>query len=209
METEMTGEKVKSLREARCWSQAHLAQAACVNIRTIQRIEAGEACSHETMLAIAGALDVGVGALGAAQHALAAGPAALPRWLDPRRAAFFGAIATMPCIVFVGVNAFREWLGISVPYETLASIVGRIVPPELFNLLSPLLFVGGAFAAVLLCAFSQIRPRVSRAGRLLSLEAIDVRPDVAAMAVLVLALIAGGGLFLYAAAEQIGTIAAR
>lgn len=205
----MAGENVKALREARCWSQAHLAQASCVNIRTIQRLEAGEACSQETMLAIAGALDIDVAALGAAQHAVAAEPPAMPRRLDARRAALLGAIAATPCVVFVGVNVFRQWLGISAPYEALASIGGRIVPLELFDALSPLLFFGGAFAAVLLCASSQVRPRVSRAGRMFSLEAIDVRPNAAAMAVLLLALLAGGGLFLYAAAEQIGTIAAR
>ena len=60
----MTGDQVKALREAKCWSQAHLAEAAGLNIRTVQRIEAGEPCAPETMLSLAAALDVEISKLG-------------------------------------------------------------------------------------------------------------------------------------------------
>ena len=204
----MVGAKVKSLREARCWSQAHLAEASCVNIRTIQRLEAGEPCAHETMLAIAAALDVDLGELGAAARVRTADAPIAPR-LDPARASAIGAVAAAPCLLFVAVNALKQWLGIPAPYDALASAGSRIVTAATFNALSPFLFFGGALAAVLLCALSQIRPRCSRQSGLLSLQAIDIRLSAPAMAVLLIALLGAGALALYAVAEQLGTIAAR
>ncbi len=53
-------EKIKALREARAWSQAHLAEAASLSLRTVQRVEAEGTASAETRLAIAAALDVSV-----------------------------------------------------------------------------------------------------------------------------------------------------
>ena len=72
-------EKIKALREARAWSQAHLAEAASLSLRTVQRVEAEGTASAETRLAIAAALDVSVDELNVQQPA-----AALP---DPSAAA--------------------------------------------------------------------------------------------------------------------------
>ncbi len=60
MEATLYSGKIKQLREERVWSQAHLAQAARVSARTIQRIEAGGKASHETLLSIAAAFKVDV-----------------------------------------------------------------------------------------------------------------------------------------------------
>lgn len=51
---------MKRLREERSWSQEHLASAAGLSLRTIQRIEAEGNASAESRLAIAAALDVDV-----------------------------------------------------------------------------------------------------------------------------------------------------
>lgn len=59
----MSGETLRKLREAKSWSQAHLAQAAGLNVRTVQRIEAGEPCSYESMLSLAAALGTDVASL--------------------------------------------------------------------------------------------------------------------------------------------------
>lgn len=56
-------ETIRSLREQRCWTQEHLAAAAGVTVRTIQRAEDGRGVSAETMQAIAGAFDVSVDVL--------------------------------------------------------------------------------------------------------------------------------------------------
>ena len=56
-------ETIKTLREAKAWSQAHLAEAAGLSLRTVQRMEAEGTASAETRLALAAALDVPVEAL--------------------------------------------------------------------------------------------------------------------------------------------------
>lgn len=55
--------KIKRWREERQWSQEHLAELAGVGVRTIQRIETGDAASRDTLMALAAAFDVDVSAL--------------------------------------------------------------------------------------------------------------------------------------------------
>jgi transcriptional regulator with XRE-family HTH domain len=54
---------IKQLREEKPWTQEQLAQAAALATRTVQRAEEGQGLSAETLLAIAGALDVAVESL--------------------------------------------------------------------------------------------------------------------------------------------------
>lgn len=56
-------DRVRQLREARAWSQQHLADAAGLSLRTVQRVEAEGSASAETRLALAAALDVAVESL--------------------------------------------------------------------------------------------------------------------------------------------------
>jgi len=51
---------LKKHRLDRAWSQDHLAMVAGVSLRTVQRAEKGEACSFETIRALAGAFDLTV-----------------------------------------------------------------------------------------------------------------------------------------------------
>jgi transcriptional regulator with XRE-family HTH domain len=53
------GKKVRKLRERKAWTQEHLAKAADVSLRTVQRAEDG-VMSAETLSALAGALDLPV-----------------------------------------------------------------------------------------------------------------------------------------------------
>jgi transcriptional regulator with XRE-family HTH domain len=57
------GAKVRRWREERCWSQEHLAEAAGIGLRTVQRIENGEAASRESVMALAAAFNVDAMAL--------------------------------------------------------------------------------------------------------------------------------------------------
>jgi transcriptional regulator with XRE-family HTH domain len=58
------GRRIKELREQRGWTQEQLAEAADIeSTRTIQRVERDQTKGPETLLAIAGALDVDLGAL--------------------------------------------------------------------------------------------------------------------------------------------------
>jgi DNA-binding XRE family transcriptional regulator len=54
------GSRVRALRDAKAWSQEHLAAASDLSVRTVQRVEAEGAGSSETCLAIAAALGVAV-----------------------------------------------------------------------------------------------------------------------------------------------------
>ncbi|MDR7067841.1 transcriptional regulator with XRE-family HTH domain [Pseudoxanthomonas japonensis] len=56
----LNAERIRTLRERRAWSQEHLASFAGLSARTLQRIEAGSAATHETCMALAAALEVPV-----------------------------------------------------------------------------------------------------------------------------------------------------
>jgi uncharacterized glyoxalase superfamily protein PhnB/DNA-binding XRE family transcriptional regulator len=53
------GSKVRRLREKKAWTQEHLAQAAGISLRTVQRAEEG-VMSAETLSALAGSFDMPV-----------------------------------------------------------------------------------------------------------------------------------------------------
>lgn len=62
-------EKIKRWREERHWSQEHLAELAGLGLRTIQRIENGDAASQDSLRALAAAYNVDVMALAVDQEA--------------------------------------------------------------------------------------------------------------------------------------------
>lgn len=55
--------KIKRWREERHWSQEHLCEIAGIGLRTLQRIEKGDAASRESVMALAAAFNVDIGAL--------------------------------------------------------------------------------------------------------------------------------------------------
>lgn len=57
------GAKIRRWREERAWSQEHLAHAAGIGLRTVQRIENGDPASRESVMALAAAFDVDAMAL--------------------------------------------------------------------------------------------------------------------------------------------------
>jgi transcriptional regulator with XRE-family HTH domain len=65
--------KIRRWREERHWSQEHLAELAGVGLRTVQRIENGEAASQDSLTALAAAFNVDAMALTIDPEAEAAG----------------------------------------------------------------------------------------------------------------------------------------
>jgi transcriptional regulator with XRE-family HTH domain len=193
----MTRERVKALREAKCWSQAHLAQAADLNIRTVQRIEAGEPCSPETMLSLAAALDVNVGDLSAGAYAAQLGN------LPVRARLAVAAALVSPAALFVAVNLLRSWAGIAAPYDLLAAAGGKIMDFATLNRVSPVLFVGGAAAALALSLSTVLRFRTQRGRGVLSVSGLELIARPLGIAVTAVATFTGAALLLYAAAEQL------
>src|SRR6266704_3302386 len=57
------GKKIKEMREARAWTQEHLAMVAGIETRTVQRVERDLTKGPDTLQAIAGAFDVDVASL--------------------------------------------------------------------------------------------------------------------------------------------------
>lgn len=64
MEMKIDSRKIRGLREARGWSQEHLAEVAGLSARTVQRIEADGKASPESRMALAAALEVEASELG-------------------------------------------------------------------------------------------------------------------------------------------------
>jgi transcriptional regulator with XRE-family HTH domain len=59
-EMKLNNDFIKTERERRAWSQNHLADAAGISLRTIQRVESAGTASKETTLAIAAVLSTSV-----------------------------------------------------------------------------------------------------------------------------------------------------
>lgn len=198
----MIGDRIRALREARAWTQAHLADAAGISLRTIQRLEAVHSCSAETLLALAAALDVDVRTLAEER---------MPRagWTGPtaRAAAWWGAILAAPCLLFVAVNLLKYGAGIAGPYDALAGLGAAFGLTAAFDWVSPFLLLGGPLAAMLLNLFALVRPRLRWDGRGGTVTAIDLRFSRCSLAVL---LVAGAGLAIlsaYLLSETVGHIA--
>jgi len=60
MQINTDAKKIKRWREDRGWSQDHLAEAADLSLRTVQRIENGEGASRDSVMALAAAFNVDV-----------------------------------------------------------------------------------------------------------------------------------------------------
>lgn len=58
MDVQVDGDLIRSERERRAWSQEHLAAAAGIGVRTVQRVEATGVASYESLRAISAALEV-------------------------------------------------------------------------------------------------------------------------------------------------------
>jgi transcriptional regulator with XRE-family HTH domain len=188
---------VRELREGRSWSQAHLADAAGLNVRTVQRIEAGEPCSYETMMGLAAALGVDVAMLETTRGRRKAVPTRL-------RLAFAAACA-LPVLLFVTVNLLRSVLRIGAPFGAIATAGGKIMSFQTFNAVSPIVFVGGGAAAFLAALSSFVRLRAKRDERSLSITGLEVRSEWAAIGLALVALCSLSVVVGYAALEQLFT----
>ncbi len=195
----MLGDKLKALRGARSWSQAHLADAARVNIRTVQRIEAGGPASSETLLSLAAALDVDVAELEPDARRQARG-AGLSR---TRLAIAIACIA--PTALFIAVNLLRSMAGVSGPFDALADAGGKVMSLRAFNFVSPVVFLGGAGAALLLCLPTLVRVRSTRAREAISINGLELRAERTALMVAGAAILSATILVCYAALELIHT----
>lgn len=132
-------------RRKRAWSQDHLAKAAGLNLRTVQRVERGSNCSGETMQALAGALDIEMSRL--TNRAAGARKRKRVPGLSSSQAKWAGAILCLPAVIFVQFNILY--------YEFSVSALAPIMESAAWNAavghrLALLLILGGPLVAFLL-----------------------------------------------------------
>jgi transcriptional regulator with XRE-family HTH domain len=194
----MIGDRIRSLREARSWTQAHLADAAGVSLRTIQRLETVHSCSPETLLALAATLEVDI-------RTLTEGRSAPRPWRGPapRTAALWGAALALPCLLFVAVNLLKYGLGWGGPYDMLAASAARSGLASAFDWTAPLILLGGPLAAVLLNLRALVRPRLQNG----AVTALEYRLSLASLGVILAAGAAAAILSAYLVSENLGHIA--
>lgn len=74
MELKINADKLKQLRESRCWSQQQLADMSGLSLRTVQRIEAKSVASQESIKCLGAVFDIAITEL-FADNALTDNPA--------------------------------------------------------------------------------------------------------------------------------------
>jgi len=87
----------------------------------------------------------------------------------------------------------------------LASIGGPIIDFRTFNLVPPILFIGGAAAALALTLSAVVRFRAKTGGGVISINGVDLVARPLAIIVAALAIVSAAALLIYAAAEQLHT----
>lgn len=120
---------IRQARAARAWPQEQLAEAAGVSLRTVQRVERGDACAKDTLQALAAALDLDAGRL------VAAGPVereAHVLGLSSGAAVWVGLALCAPTLLFVvsnvGYYGFDlAWMGPARPEVLFGPWVDNII----------------------------------------------------------------------------------
>jgi transcriptional regulator with XRE-family HTH domain len=194
----MLGDQIRELREARCWSQTHLAEAAALNVRTVQRIEAGDCCSFETMMSLAAALDIDVAVLdqGNCRTSPATGPFRLR----------VAAACVTPLLLFLVVNLLRSSLHVGAPYDAFAMLGEKVMSFRTFNLVSPVVFIGGGLSALAISTSGFVSVRRKVAGSTISITAVGFTPNWAAVTLFLVSSCSLALLLGYAALEQLLTM---
>jgi len=132
-------------RRKRAWSQDHLAKAAGLNLRTVQRVERGSNCSGETMQALAGALDIAMSRL--TDRAVDVRKKNHFPALSSSQAKWVGAILCLPTVIFVQLNILYYEFGVSALAPIMESDAWNAAAGQRLALL---LILGGPLAALLL-----------------------------------------------------------
>lgn len=194
-------ETVRALRRARAWSQEQLAAAADLSLRTVQRVEQGEACAPETLQALAGALDVAAADLAARAHSRRADARRI-LGLGPGAAALAGALLVAPAAAFIAANVGEYELGVGwarmlFPRGVMGDVLG-----------SPFVLLGGLVLALALNLAHAFDLHARRAEGGLRIEGVTLRVHIAGAATVAAGLACLGVLLAYVTFENLGHLAA-
>lgn len=98
--------RIRALREARGWSQEHLATVAGLSPRTVQRLEAEGKASHESRMAVAAALDIDPKQLAGIETVPASAPASAVSPVDRAKIILWIVSLMLAAIMFQLVAGF-------------------------------------------------------------------------------------------------------
>ena len=193
--------RIRDLRSERSWSQEHLAGAAGLSLRTVQRVESGYACAGDTLLALAAAFEI------PATELTKLIPPPVPAderflGLTGRQAAWIGLILASPAILFVVANLANEAWGA----KWAAGYLASTVPP--LGLDSPIIILGGLMLALLLNILHVVRFDVRRPGVGIVVDRLQLRLTLGPVLVLSAAAACLAVIGAYLAAENIGHLVA-
>lgn len=170
MEGQILAGKVKELRKRKAWSQSHLAEAAGLSTRTIQRLERTGNCSYETLLSVAAVFDVDIEELTDCSESkeLNRHKVLSNRRQISSKTPFWEAFLLMlPGLLFVTCNVLKYELDIPWLYDFFVSvgeITGFIQFVNFFT--NPVLLIGGLCLSVVigLIALIDIKGETSEEG---------------------------------------------
>lgn len=204
----MKGSTIKSLRKTNAWSQAHLAEAAGVSVRTIQRLERTGQCADETLLAVAAALEVDVTVLTALSGTGSEPASGKLRYLWPEvgalQAGRWGLVLLFPGTLFTLSNILKYELEFPQLYDALAAFGTWTGLAEVTSVLtSPVLLLGTLGAALVLNVMAQVNIAWERAERGVRLNEVVVDGRVLNLSIMIGALLLLGMLLGYATMENL------
>jgi len=218
MENKLLSEKVKEMRSGMAWSQSHLAEAAGLSTRTIQRLEQTGQCSYETLLSVAATLDIQIHELTELYTAVCPAESLsghdqdhlLWKQPDQKRAFIIAGILFLPSFLFVLLNLFKYEWDMPRAYDLFLSI-GETRGIALVSgiLVHPVFLVLSAFTALVLCVLAQVNIRISRMGNGFSITGLHVTFSLPCSLILLGCLAGLGIMFGYAVAENLGQYAAQ
>ena len=206
MNSMLLANKIKELRLERAWSQVQLAVVASLSLRTVQRVELSGKCSKESLLSLASAFDIDVKELtdllpNKVSTISILGYNLSTSWLNTNRSLLIGLIVMMPAVYFVSANILKYGFGLSFLAEPLEVFYLDAEILKVFNLISPIIFLGGLSLAFLLNIMVMLSINISiSSGKIHS--TFSITPRIANLIIVFTCMLFIGTLLAYAIGEN-------
>ena len=206
MNSMLLANKIKELRLERAWSQVQLAVVASLSLRTVQRVELSGKCSKESLLSLASAFDIDVKELtdllpNKVSTISILGYNFSTSWLNTNRSLLIGLIVMMPAVYFVSANILKYGFGLSFLAEPLEVFYLDAEILKVFNLISPIIFLGGLSLAFLLNIIVMLSINISiSSGKIHS--TFSITPRIANLIIVFACMLFIGTLLVYAFGEN-------
>lgn len=186
-----TAQVIRQARIARGWTQAHLADAAMLSERTVQRCESGHVASSETLMALAAVLDITLPTVQDAGHVPSLAPTVLAVTFCLPSAFFIAINIGYYELDFLSLSALQSWVD-----------TGTI-------LAWPIVVLGGPIIAIGVVLRQVLHIDACLRHRRLRISGISVALAAGPLAAAAFAALLVGILLAYELAETLGHIIAR